>query len=69
MLDLLGKKVAKRDTVAYVFQNKHGRTCVVEGIVKKTDKNKCVISTTNGNRIVKNVLRVKQNFLNKLIFN
>lgn len=67
MLDMLGNEVKKNDVVAYVYSDKHGKTCSVKGQVKDFNKKGCVIETVNGKMNVRNVVMVKQNILNKML--
>ena len=59
MLDMLGNEVKKNDVVAYVYPSKQGKTCVVEGTVKKVRESSCTIFTENGKQNVKNIIKLR----------
>ena len=65
MLDMLGNEVKKNDVVAYVYPSKQGKTCVVEGTVKKVRESSCTIFTENGKQNVKNIIKLRSAIVQK----
>lgn len=65
MLDMLGNEVKKNDVVVYVYPNKQGKTCVIEGTVKKVRESSCAILTENGRQNVKNIIKLRSAIVQK----
>ena len=65
MLDMLGNEIKKNDVVAYVYPSKQGKTCVVEGTVKKVRESSCTIFTENGKQNVKNIIKLRSAIVQK----
>ena len=63
LLDLTNNEVRLDDVVAYVYQNKHGKTLTKVGIVVGESNKGLKIMTENGLICVKNVIKLNDNVL------
>lgn len=60
-LDLTGRLVKVNDLVAYVFQNKQGKTVTITGVVVDSNKKGFKVMTNNGVINVRNVIKIQDN--------